>query len=292
VTISVVLSRRGTLVAATASCVPAVGRIVPHVRAGLGALVTQAEGDPTVADHVFAALHDGVPPDHAVAGAVRRIGRAPNRQVAFVTSSGHSSVHDGDGLVAWAGSRAGPGYVVSGNLLASARVLDAAATALEEAVPEEIPTEAALGALAAAELAGGDARGRMSAALVAHGDGLHTEARHAFGVEVRIDYATDPLAALADAVRAQAGRSAVDTLLADPTPPGLEAAVDVARRLAAVGPDASAAVLYCRRMLDERLGARATARALAGEIVADRPGPAANPLTIERMWSTPEPTET
>ncbi|MCX7623602.1 MAG: DUF1028 domain-containing protein, partial [Thermomicrobium sp.] len=116
------------------------------------------------------------------------------RQVGIVDARGGTATFTGSGCHAWAGGRTGPGYAVQGNILAGPDVVDAMAHAFETTSgPLAVRL---LAALAAGDRAGGDRRGRQSAAL------LVVKERGGYGgytdryIDLRVDDHTDPVAEL------------------------------------------------------------------------------------------------
>jgi hypothetical protein len=122
------------------------------------------------------------------------------RQVAVVDSAGAVSVHTGDRCIDYAGHRVGPGYSVQANMMASPAVWPAMAEAYESG--RGTFAQRLLGALRAAEAAGGDARGRMSAAMLIVDAERHDRRWEGVLVDVRVDHDDQPLDQLALLLRA------------------------------------------------------------------------------------------
>lgn len=166
---------RGLLAAATASRSLAVGAGVPALRVGVGAAASQAYTNRSLRGLLLDAVASGASPSTAIARIPDWDSGAAWRQAAVVTADGGVSAHTGDACTAWAGSKAGDGFVVLGNLLPGPGVL-AAMVAAFEGTPDEGVVEGeralagfsrrVLAALAAGDAAGGDLRGRQSAALL------------------------------------------------------------------------------------------------------------------------------
>lgn len=172
-----------------ATCHLAVGALVPHARAGVGAVASQASTNPHYGPDGLDLLAGGASPDSVVrelTGGDR--GRA-HRQVHLVDAQGRSAGWTGAQSVAWAGHRALDGVSAAGNMLAGPAVLDALLEGYAE-TPDGALAERLLAALEAAEAAGGDKRGRMSAALYVVGGERYPE------IDLRVDFAPAPLAAL------------------------------------------------------------------------------------------------
>ena len=168
-----------------------VGSIVTWARPGVGAVATQSIAEPAYGPHLLDRLAAGAVPGNALAAELAGDELARFRQVAVVDAKGRIAAHTGDGCMLHAGDRAGDGFSAQANLMASPDVWPAMAKSFEAASGPL--ARRLLAALDAAEAAGGDVRGRQSAALVvvpAEGEPWRTR------VELRVDDATDPLAEL------------------------------------------------------------------------------------------------
>jgi uncharacterized Ntn-hydrolase superfamily protein len=142
----------------------AVGAVVPHAAADTGAVATQARGNLLYGPQGLALLERGLDAEQVIRQLLAADPLRDERQVGVVDSRGRAASHTGEQCLSWAGGRTGPGYAVQGNLLAGPQVVDAMATAYE-AAPGDFATRLVY-ALAAGQAAGGDARGRQSAALL------------------------------------------------------------------------------------------------------------------------------
>jgi uncharacterized Ntn-hydrolase superfamily protein len=141
-----------------------VGSVVTWARAGVGAVATQSLADPAYGPRLLDALAAGEEPGAALQRLVAADEQGRFRQVACVRADGVIAVHTGDGCIAFAGHQTGEGFSAQANMMASERVWGAMADAFAAA---EGPVRSRLmQALDAAEGAGGDARGRQSAALL------------------------------------------------------------------------------------------------------------------------------
>ena len=152
---------RGVAVASKALCV---GAHVPWGRAGYGALATQAWHDLRYGWEGLALLEAG----HSAASVVHHLTHgdddAPNRQLGIVDRDGRCASYTGSRCLPWAGGMCGTGYAVQGNLLAGAQVVEAMA-AMYEATAGKPFVHRLVQALLAGDEAGGDRRGRQSAAV-------------------------------------------------------------------------------------------------------------------------------
>jgi uncharacterized Ntn-hydrolase superfamily protein len=148
-----------------------VGSVVTWGRAGVGAVATQSLADPAYGPRLLEALSNGEAPQAALDRLVAADSQGRFRQVAVVNSAGAVAVHTGDGCIAFAGHRTGAGFSAQANMMANDTVWGAMAEAFEAAGGSL--ARRLMAALDGAEAAGGDARGRQSAALLvvpAHGE--------------------------------------------------------------------------------------------------------------------------
>lgn len=141
-----------------------VGAIVPWAEAGVGAVATQSFVEPSYGFLGLEQMRKGVPAGAALERLVAKDARPEVRQVAFVDAQGRIGVHTGSKCIPHAGHRTGEGYSVQANLMLTNEVPDAMASAFE-ATGGPL-AERMLAALEAAQAAGGDIRGKQSAALL------------------------------------------------------------------------------------------------------------------------------
>jgi len=194
----------------------AVGSVVPWARAGVGAVASQAYGNPTYGPRILDLLSAGVPPADAVRAVLRDDKDAARRQIGAVSARGEAHSYTGDGCMAWAGGRTGTApdgvvYSVQGNILAGEAVVNAMAAAMDD--PAKMPDKLTnnenqalaitdfagrlLHALLAGEAAGGDSRGMQSAALLVCQAGMGYGGYNDVKYDLRVDDATDPFDELA-----------------------------------------------------------------------------------------------
>jgi uncharacterized Ntn-hydrolase superfamily protein len=147
----------------------AVGSVVPHGEAGTGAVATQARGNPLHGRDGLALLRQGWEAERVLARLTAADPLRRERQIGIVDLEGRSASHTGEDCLPWAGGRTGPNYAVQGNVLAGPQVVDAMAEAFETS-QGDLATRM-LEALAAGQAAGGDLRGRQSAAVLVVRDG-------------------------------------------------------------------------------------------------------------------------
>lgn len=174
--------------------VACVGNGVPWVRAGVGAVATQASTRVEYGVELLDLLATGTAPDEALRLLVGADDNAARRQVGVVAIDGRTAQHTGDGTSAWAGHRAGPNYVTQGNLLVGPEVLAAVAGSFEATAgsPRHL-ADRLVEALAAGQAAGGDARkGRMQSATVVVADPRPGMSRRPDGQTVHINVCEHP----------------------------------------------------------------------------------------------------
>jgi uncharacterized Ntn-hydrolase superfamily protein len=168
-----------------------VGSIVSWAAPGVGAVATQSLVDPAYGPRMLDRLAAGQAPDAALRELLGADDGARVRQVAAVDRDGAVAVQTGEGCIAYAGHAGGDGFSVQANMMASPEVWPAMAAAYERASGPL--TRRLLAALEAGEGAGGDVRGRQSAALLvvpAVGQAWTTVA------DLRVDDHPEPLAEL------------------------------------------------------------------------------------------------
>jgi uncharacterized Ntn-hydrolase superfamily protein len=185
---------------AVASKFLAVGSAVPAAEAGIGALATQAYANLTYRIQGLTMLRTGVAADDVVAGLTAADPARDTRQLGVVGPTGDGVNFTGRGCHDWAGGLTGDGYALQGNILTGPEVVGAMRRAWL-ADPDQDFTDRLLSVLTAGEAAGGDRRGRQSAAL------LVVEPKGGYGgfsdvsVDLRVDDHPDPVAELARLLR-------------------------------------------------------------------------------------------
>ncbi|QVQ53279.1 DUF1028 domain-containing protein [Spiractinospora alimapuensis] len=148
---------------AVSSAMPAIGALSVFARVGHGAIATQALINPLLGVDGIELLAS-TPAERALGQLLATDPASDLRQVALVDRHGHGAAHTGDGTHPWSGHRTGEGYAVAGNMLVGERVLTDMAERFEANRGEPLH-ERLLRALEAGQAAGGDHRGRQSAAL-------------------------------------------------------------------------------------------------------------------------------
>ena len=176
----------GTLGVAVSTKVPAVGSLCPFIRFGAGAVSTQAWVNPGLGPLILDRLEAGESAEEALEQVMAEEADSELRQVGVVDRRGGSAAFTGRDTDAWAGHRSGTNYSVQGNMLVGEDTI----AAMEQVICE--PSSLTLGerlllALEAGQAAGGDRRGRQSAALIVRGAPVFPL------VDLRVDEHSDPV---------------------------------------------------------------------------------------------------
>ena len=186
--------RTGEVGVAVTTRVPCVGNGVPWVRAGVGAVATQANTRTEYGQILLDAMAKGEEPAKALARALAADSLAASRQVGVIAVSGKSAQHTGANNSPWAGGHAGTNYVTQGNLLVGPEVVDAVAASFEasDGKPRHL-ADRLIDAIAAGYAKGGDARkGRTQSAAVMVADSRPGRSRRADGITVNINVCENP----------------------------------------------------------------------------------------------------
>ncbi|QCI64217.1 DUF1028 domain-containing protein [Phreatobacter stygius] len=167
----------------------AAGALVPHIDPDAGALATQALTNPTYGARGLRLLRDGASAEDVVRGLTAPDPGASQRQLHVMDRTGSFAAHTGADCVGWCGHLIGDGFSVAGNMLTGPAVIDATAATFQ--AHALLPfARRLIEAMKAGEAAGGDKRGRQSAALV-----IHTTEDYP-ALSLRVDDHSDPLAEL------------------------------------------------------------------------------------------------
>ncbi len=167
----------------------AVGAVVPHIAAGQGGIATQALVNPYYGIDGLKLLRAGKSPREIVDTLLAADSGRETRQLHIMDNNGRFAAHTGRECVDWCGDLQGDGFSIAGNMLVGPRVLDDTANAYvtSQALPF---AQRLLAAMRAGEAAGGDKRGKQSAALLIHG-------REEWpALSLRVDDHPDPLGEL------------------------------------------------------------------------------------------------
>ena len=166
----------------------AVGARVPHIAANIGGIATQALVNPYYGIDGLKLLREGCMPREVIDTLISADSGRESRQLHIMDASGRIASHTGRDCVDWCGHIEGNGFSIAGNMLAGASVLDDTAKAYRSS---ELPfAQRLIAAMRAGEAAGGDKRGKQSAALLIHGDEEWS------ALDLRVDDHADPLSEL------------------------------------------------------------------------------------------------
>jgi uncharacterized Ntn-hydrolase superfamily protein len=162
---------------------------VPYIAAGVGAIATQALVNPYYGIDGLRLLRDGKSPRDVIATLKAADSGHASRQMHIMDTRGHIAAYTGTDCVDWCGHVEERGFSIAGNMLAGAGVLDdtAAAYLANETLPF---AQRLIAAMRAGEAAGGDKRGKQSAALLICGDDEWA------ALDLRVDDHSDPLGEL------------------------------------------------------------------------------------------------
>ena len=185
----------GEIGIAVASKFLAVGAIVPWARAGVGAVATQAFADVTLGPRGLALLAEGVAPAPALEQLLANDPQRDDRQVGMVAADGQAASFTGTACMEHATSRTGPDYAAQGNILASPAVVDEIVSGFLGASGPL--SQRLIQALEAGQAAGGDRRGRQSAALLIVKAGGGYGGNHDHYLDLRVDDHPAPITELA-----------------------------------------------------------------------------------------------
>jgi uncharacterized Ntn-hydrolase superfamily protein len=167
----------------------AVGSLVPHIETGVGAVASQAFINPYYGPMGLALLRQGRSAAEVVDALTRDDAGRDNRQLHVMDQAGRFAAYTGAACIAWCGHDIRDMASIAGNMLAGPAVLAETIRSFE--AQEDLPlSRRLLAAMRAGEAAGGDKRGRQSAALLIH----DTEDYPLY--DLRVDDHVDPLGEL------------------------------------------------------------------------------------------------
>jgi uncharacterized Ntn-hydrolase superfamily protein len=221
----------GDLGVAVASKFPCVGAVVPWAKAGVGAVATQAWANTAFGPDGLRHMRDGLPAADALDAVLAADDGREDRQSGFVDTRGNAATFTGTKCVDWAGGINGEHFAAQGNILVGEDVVRDLAEAFQ-ATDGDL-CDRLLAAVLAGDAAGGDRRGRQSAALLVVRAGGGYEGRDDRYIDLRVDDHADAPAELARLFGVWD-----DTMLVRHDPPveaTLELIAEVQRRLAAIG---------------------------------------------------------
>lgn len=167
----------------------AVGSLCPHARSGVGALATQALINPLFGPAGLDLMAAGVEPAEIVRRLLAEDEGRESRQLHMIDRQGRIAQHTGTSCIPWCGHLVREDFAVAGNMLAGAAVIED--TAETYAVNGDLPfAERLMTALDAGQAAGGDKRGKQSAALLIYTTEIYPT------LDIRVDDHAEPLVEL------------------------------------------------------------------------------------------------
>lgn len=178
--------RTGQFGVAVSTCVPAVGSLCPFAKAGVGAIASQSFVNPYIGVNGLKYLEQGLSAQEVLDKVLAEDPEPELRQVAIVDKNGQSVAFTGEKSDTWKGHLTGDNYAVAGNMLVGEETIKDMARVFEEKSDATL-AERLLSALEAGQEAGGDKRGRQSAALYV----VSTEAYPL--LDLRVDEHGDPV---------------------------------------------------------------------------------------------------
>jgi uncharacterized Ntn-hydrolase superfamily protein len=217
---------------AVASKFPAVGAVVPWAKSGAGAVATQAMGNTSFGARGLEMMAAGrSAQDSLDALLADDVGRE-HRQVGAVDAAGQAATFTGKECLAWAGGRTGKHFAIQGNILTGPEVVDAMAQAFRSDSGDL--ADRLMAALLAGDRAGGDRRGRQSAALFVVKPQAGYGGFNDIWLDYRVDDDPDPVPRLVELLaihRLYFGKSTAD----DQIPIAGEVATQLQRIMASLG---------------------------------------------------------
>jgi uncharacterized Ntn-hydrolase superfamily protein len=192
----------GQIGIAVATCAFAVGALVPSVETGIGAVASQAMVNPFYGPRGLALLLAGDSPQEAIGTLTAADEGRADRQLHLMRADGRNAAYTGTACVPWCGHEVRENFSVAGNMLAGPEVVRDTVASFEASAGRPLFARF-LEALRAGEAAGGDKRGRQSAAMLIH------DAEEYPLLDIRVDDHADPLAELGRLVGVWSGRPRV-----------------------------------------------------------------------------------
>ena len=248
----------------------AVGAVVPWAQAGVGAVATQAAGVAAYGARVLERLEAGAEPAEALRLVLADDEARETRQLGVVTADGRSASFTGSECNEWAGDAQGAGFAAQGNILAGPEVVAEMERAFEKTGGPL--AERLMAALEAAEAAGGDRRGRQSAAMVVERAGAGAGSPEGIDrvVDLRVDDHPEPIEELRRLLGIQTSWRLASEAMAFYEREDFEGGIDLMRGGLQRASDPSGILLYQLACFESLSGQRdAAVKHLRGAIEAD-----------------------
>ncbi|MGI2327542.1 DUF1028 domain-containing protein [Planococcus sp. YIM B11945] len=169
----------------------AVGAVVPWAKANVGAVATQSWANTSFGPKGLALLESGLSPEEVIEKLTADDPGKNLRQVAVINHKGVASAFTGEECFDWAGHKVGKHHSAQGNILVSEETVTAMSETFEAA--EGSLAERLLAALASAQRAGGDSRGKQSAAIYVLQEGAGYGGYNDVKVDLRVDDHPEPI---------------------------------------------------------------------------------------------------
>lgn len=169
----------------------AVGAVVPWAKANVGAVATQSWANTKYGPEGLALLEKGLSPDEVIAKLTADDPGRALRQVAVINAKGEASAFTGEECFGWAGHKIGKNHSAQGNILVNEETVTAMSNSFEQST--DPLAERLIKALAAAQHAGGDSRGKQSAAVYVMQESAGYGGYNDVKVDLRVDDHPEPI---------------------------------------------------------------------------------------------------
>lgn len=167
------------------------GAVVPHAKAGVGAIATQAMGNLSYGPQGLTLLGQGLSAPEALKKLIEEDEHREHRQLAIIDAKGRIAQHTGKECLAWAGHKAGKKWAAQGNILVSREVIDTMSEAFEKT--EGLLAEKLMAVLEAAQEAGGDKRGQQAGGILVVRPNAYFDGPFDRLVDIRVDDHPEPI---------------------------------------------------------------------------------------------------
>lgn len=168
-----------------------VGAVVPFAKAGVGAVATQSMANTAFGPDGLALMEKGCSAEEALSALLKDDPDREMRQVGLIDQSGRAATFTGKECYDWAGGITGQNYAAQGNILVSRETVEAMGETFEKTTGTL--AERLLAALDAGQEAGGDRRGKQSAALLVVREKGGYGGYNDRAIDLRVDEHTDPI---------------------------------------------------------------------------------------------------
>ena len=249
----------------------AVGAVVPWAKAGVGAVATQAAGVAAYGARVLEQLEAGAEPAEALRRVLADDDARETRQLGVVTADGRSASFTGSECNEWAGDVQGAAFAAQGNILAGPEVVAEMERAFEKT--DGPLAERLMAALEAAEAAGGDRRGRQSAALMVERAGAAAEIPEGIDrvLDLRVDDHPEPIEELRRLLGIHTSWRLASEAMAFYERKDLEGGIELMLRGVERASDPSGVLLYQLACFESLAGKRDAALEHLGSAIAADP---------------------